>query len=352
MSLRKSPVRSAALLAACRANSQHSTGPRTPTGKARVALNALRHGRRAPALARLLPRGLSFEDRLLYNWIFRAIRNSFLPQKALPEGSGKDAEVQAGNERRVGRVAIQVWCQVKAELKGKNDDQSVYVTDYKPLHFEHSRPDLICFRLEREHPNGLLTFRTHAWGRNPHHPLGPVGPADKIGGWRTPFFSGVRHPGDERPRVRTVRALWRGDCTVEDWDPEPLPDPETDPAGFYHWRRDIQRQYRTLQRAEAREAREEQQEENLEPLADWLAELRAVTTSPQVPHLDYSQINPALSSLPRQGFPLAQTQRAPWLPQWIPAFSGMTVSEQADKEPPRESSPPVNPFDKIVSDCR
>ncbi|HEV2177189.1 MAG TPA: hypothetical protein VGW33_08310 [Terriglobia bacterium] len=285
MSLRKSPVRSAALLAACRANSQHSTGPRTPAGKARVALNALRHGRRAPVLARLLPRGLSFEDRLLYNWIFRAIRNGFLPQDSLTGGIRGSREVR---EVKLRRVALQVWCQVRAELAGKNDDQSVYVTDYKLLHFEHSRPDLICFRLEREHPNGLLTFRTHAWGRNPHRPVDPgdpVDPVDKTGGWRTPFFSGVRHPGDERPRVRTVRAIWRGDCTVEDWDPEPLPDPETDPAGFYHWRRDIQRQYRTLQRAEAREAREEQQEENLEPLADWLAELRAAWEGARLPAL-------------------------------------------------------------------
>src|SRR5271167_2228443 len=42
--LRKSPVRTAALLAANRANAQKCTGPRTPQGRARVALNVLKHG--------------------------------------------------------------------------------------------------------------------------------------------------------------------------------------------------------------------------------------------------------------------------------------------------------------------
>jgi hypothetical protein len=44
MSLRKSPTRTPALLAANRANAQKSTGPRTPEGKNRVALSALREG--------------------------------------------------------------------------------------------------------------------------------------------------------------------------------------------------------------------------------------------------------------------------------------------------------------------
>ena len=42
MPLRKSPVRTPALLAANRANSLKSCGPRTPRGKARVPLNALK----------------------------------------------------------------------------------------------------------------------------------------------------------------------------------------------------------------------------------------------------------------------------------------------------------------------
>ena len=48
--LRKSPTRTEAFLAANRRNAQKGTGPRTPRGKARVSLNALKHGRYAQRL--------------------------------------------------------------------------------------------------------------------------------------------------------------------------------------------------------------------------------------------------------------------------------------------------------------
>src|SRR5713226_3402723 len=54
MSLRNSPTRTPALLAANRANALKSTGPRTPGGKRRVGLNALRHGGRAEKLLSFL----------------------------------------------------------------------------------------------------------------------------------------------------------------------------------------------------------------------------------------------------------------------------------------------------------
>ncbi len=52
MSLRKSPTRSPALLAANRANARNSTGPRTARGKAQVTLNALKQGGYAGRLFR------------------------------------------------------------------------------------------------------------------------------------------------------------------------------------------------------------------------------------------------------------------------------------------------------------
>ena len=48
MSLRKSPTRTPALLAANRRNAQKSTGPRTRRGKAWSRLNHLKHGMDSP----------------------------------------------------------------------------------------------------------------------------------------------------------------------------------------------------------------------------------------------------------------------------------------------------------------
>jgi len=50
MSLRRSPIRTPALLAANRQNSKKSTGPRTERGKAWSRLNRMRHGARSPEL--------------------------------------------------------------------------------------------------------------------------------------------------------------------------------------------------------------------------------------------------------------------------------------------------------------
>ena len=58
MSIRRSPRLTPRSLAARRANALKSTGPRTPCGKARVSLNALKHGRSAARAPR-------FRERLL-----------------------------------------------------------------------------------------------------------------------------------------------------------------------------------------------------------------------------------------------------------------------------------------------
>jgi hypothetical protein len=56
MSLRKSPARTPAFLAANRANAAKSTGPRTPAGKRASAMNALRHGERSRSALTGAPR--------------------------------------------------------------------------------------------------------------------------------------------------------------------------------------------------------------------------------------------------------------------------------------------------------
>jgi len=79
MSLRKSPTRTPALLAANRANAQKCTGPRTPDGKARVALNALRDGLKARDLFFLLAKSRRALEE--FSGLYRALDAALLPEK-------------------------------------------------------------------------------------------------------------------------------------------------------------------------------------------------------------------------------------------------------------------------------
>ena len=100
MPLRKSPVRTPALLAANRANAQKSTGPRTPQGKARVSFNAFKHGRyaaRPEELAERLLRAGCHREVALYRQVRWQIGQVFRPQ-------GK-----AGWDRLY-RLSAWVWC--------------------------------------------------------------------------------------------------------------------------------------------------------------------------------------------------------------------------------------------------
>ncbi len=79
MPLRKSPSRTPAFLAANRRNALKSTGPRTPRGKARVSLNALKSGRYAVRLPeRLLALG-ERRSEAQYRWFRSQIAQAFRP---------------------------------------------------------------------------------------------------------------------------------------------------------------------------------------------------------------------------------------------------------------------------------
>jgi len=101
MALRKSPVRTAAMLAANRANAQKSTGPVTAAGKARVALNALKRGGRTDRLPEKLLRAGDREGEALYRWFRSAITATF--------GTGRPRE-----ERRADQIAAVAWCRARA----------------------------------------------------------------------------------------------------------------------------------------------------------------------------------------------------------------------------------------------
>jgi len=100
MPLRKSPVRTPALLAANRANAQKSTGPRTPQGKARVSFNAFKHGRyaaRPEELAERLLRAGCHREAALYRQVRWQIRQVFRPQ------------AQA-SWKRLDQLSAWIWC--------------------------------------------------------------------------------------------------------------------------------------------------------------------------------------------------------------------------------------------------
>ena len=100
MPLRKSPVRTAALLAANRANAKKSTGPRTPQGKARVSFNSFKHGRyaaRPEELAERLLRAGCHWEAALYRQVRWQIGQVFRPQGE-------------ASWRRLDQLSAWVWC--------------------------------------------------------------------------------------------------------------------------------------------------------------------------------------------------------------------------------------------------
>ena len=80
MSLRKSPTRTPAFLAANRANPQQCTAPRIPEGKTRVALSALRHGLKARSFFSHLAKSRRIRDE------FRGLYEPCTPRFARTRG--------------------------------------------------------------------------------------------------------------------------------------------------------------------------------------------------------------------------------------------------------------------------
>ena len=77
MCLRKSPARTPAFLAANRRNAQKCTGPRTPQGKARSALNSLSHGHYAKRLPETLDAAGYHSGAALYRRVHSEISTTF-----------------------------------------------------------------------------------------------------------------------------------------------------------------------------------------------------------------------------------------------------------------------------------
>ncbi len=109
MSLRKSPARTPALLAANRANARNSTGPRSVQGKARVSLNALKHGGYAAGFERAIVQAGYRHAESHYQWFRSEIARAFAAGTL--GGSGRPP--RPADERQAEHFAVRAWCQAR-----------------------------------------------------------------------------------------------------------------------------------------------------------------------------------------------------------------------------------------------
>jgi len=124
--LRKSPTRTEAFLAANRRNAQKCTGPRTPEGKARVSLNALKHGRYAHHLPEKLEAAGYRSAAAVYGQIRQEVATNF------------EAEHPA-DLKRAERVAALVWTMAwRAGILGCKRQSLLFCSPSMPLSHHES----------------------------------------------------------------------------------------------------------------------------------------------------------------------------------------------------------------------
>jgi hypothetical protein len=192
MCLRKSPIRTPALLAANRANALKSTGPRTPRGKRTSAWNALRHGYRSRAAWAAEPQDTRGAEAL--EAFRQALRVAIIP---------------TGNEvgdRCVSEHALTMW-KTKRVL-----DHWLERHPWPVFQPEHEVPPFLSLIINRPGQNSGTGWRikvsvTVRWGRRPSwRRLRGLDPASaKASGlaWRT-----------RRGRAHTVVSIT---CTDHPW---------------------------------------------------------------------------------------------------------------------------------------
>lgn len=185
MSLRKSPARTPAFMAAQRANAQKSTGPRTPRGKARVALNGLRHGRFAFRLTENLALTGNREDEALYRWVLTKLTETFGSERPIRPGRPEKVLAPGGGRRDLERLARQGWC------LNRNARQAAFwsanpqcTLESAQKSFQHHRRSLLQIHVtDPEHRVGVAFWVRRRWRYNLMHrveaTLGLLGEARK-----------------------------------------------------------------------------------------------------------------------------------------------------------------------------
>ena len=183
MPLRKSPVRTPALVAANRANALKSTGPRTPQGKARVSLNRFKHGRyaaRPEGLAERLLQAGCVREAALYRQVRWQIGQVFRPRG------------DAG-WNRLYRLSAWVWC-FRARLR-------------QPEHQLGSKPEYTLFSGSQQ---PRVTSRTRIRVEDPYRRIGIVFWVQRRRHWNPRRIGRVLLALDRVPAPEELRSLEAG----------------------------------------------------------------------------------------------------------------------------------------------
>jgi len=153
MSLRKSTSLTAPRLAAARRNCQHSTGPRTPAGKERVKMNALKHGgEAAPENEAAVMRALG-EDPVEYEALKRELRLTYGPGDPLWTQQLEDLARLYWRRRRLERIqtglmrrALQGHAERRRGRAKALADATFDATQFNPLAADLGLPTDLCVR--------------------------------------------------------------------------------------------------------------------------------------------------------------------------------------------------------------
>jgi hypothetical protein len=208
MPLVKPPTLTPAKLAACRANAQKSTGPRTPEGKRRIVFNSLKHGERSRDFLSTLLKAGSREEKESYLELHYRLEPLLQP-------------TTPGDRKKAEDLLRQLWCTQRLFSRALNRPQGLNSPSKRKSPLE-SEPRRITIRsgIQVVVPWGRLTFHLCLRrGRGPNR-LGTRGPSQgpSPNGSNGPDGSGAP-PGNRRRKMVywTVRIYRHKARSQEAW---------------------------------------------------------------------------------------------------------------------------------------